>query len=125
MSASLVVHETFDAGGALVRTTLAVEGEVLVLRENGVAIGQLAEEWLAPVFRRYGKPLADDVRPTKPGIALPGGGELRPLRHLATYDVIARDYLVLALPGEEPLAELATTIAAALLHLARSAPTQA
>jgi hypothetical protein len=34
--------------------------------------------------------------------------------------VIARDYLVLDLPGQEPLCALAVTVAGALVHLARA-----
>jgi len=42
------------------------------------------------------------------------------LRHRARYDVIARDFLVLTRPDAPPLAELSTSIAAALVHLART-----
>ena len=38
----------------------------------------------------------------------------------ALYDVIARDFVVLEREGRAPVAELATTVAAALVHLARA-----
>jgi hypothetical protein len=45
---------------------------------------------------------------------------LRHVRHLAGYDVIARDYLVHDRgDGTEPLCAMATRVAAALAHLAR------
>lgn len=39
------------------------------------------------------------------------------LRHLARYDVIARDFLVYRTPNEEPITELASAVTAALMHL--------
>jgi hypothetical protein len=71
---------------------------------------------------RYGKPL-------DPTLSLDGldkldlvdGCALYHLRHLARYDVIARDFVVWASPGHEPLAELGAAVAAALIHLAKIA----
>ena len=54
-----------------------------------------------------------------PKIDLGGGRTLQRIRHLARYDVIARDFLVWCAPGREPLVELAVTISGALEHLAR------
>ena len=46
---------------------------------------------------------------------------LRHVRHLAIYDVIARDYLVYEAPHREPMCALATIVAGALGHLGRAA----
>ena len=53
-------------------------------------------------------------------LRLAEGESLRHLRHLAGYDVIARDYLVYEHPNGEALCALAATVAAALLHLGRA-----
>ena len=71
-------------------------------------------------MRRYGKPLADDVTLHGARLVLPAGRSVVLLRHLARYDVIAKDYLVYSSPDAPPLAELAGSIAAALLYLARA-----
>jgi hypothetical protein len=76
---------------------------------------------LEAVMTRFGKPLDPDVRLAEVGALDVGEGRtLRHVRHLARYDVIARDYLVYA-PGAEPLCVLAVTAAGALEHLARAA----
>ena len=46
---------------------------------------------------------------------------LRHVRHLAGYDVIARDYLVYEAPGAAPSCVMATNVAGALRHLALAA----
>jgi hypothetical protein len=79
---------------------------------------ELPREVLEKVMERYARPLADEVA-LPPGIPIGDGCTLHLLRHRARYDVIARDFLVLARPGQEPIAELSTTIAAALAYLAR------
>jgi hypothetical protein len=43
------------------------------------------------------------------------------VRHLAGYDVVKRDYLVLEAGGTEALCAPGATVAAALQHLARAA----
>jgi len=52
---------------------------------------------------------------------LPDGEILRHVRHLAGYDVIARDYVVYESPDHETSCALAATVSAALLHLGRAA----
>jgi hypothetical protein len=73
------------------------------------------------VLDRFGAP----VEPSESLIAVGAlplweGHTLRHVRHLARYDVIARDYLVYESPGGEPRCALATTVAGALAHLARA-----
>ena len=91
---------------------LGVEGELDV---------ELPLEMLTRVMARYGKPLAEGIALAGPRLELAGGTVLCRIRYLARYDVIAKDYLVLARPGEVPLVELCTSIAGALVHLARVA----
>jgi hypothetical protein len=73
-------------------------------------------------MRRYGAPFDPEatiaVMATLP---LADGRELRHVRHLAGYDVIARDYLVFEVAPGVSVCALATTIAGALAHLARAA----
>jgi hypothetical protein len=80
---------------------------------------ELPREVLEKVMERYAKPLADGIE-LPPGLPLGDGCTLHLLRHRARYDVIARDFLVLSRPNREPIAELATTIAAALAFLFRA-----
>ncbi len=73
------------------------------------------------VMERYGKPIDPPFPPALETLALSGGAKLVRFRHLATYDVIARDYLMYEAPQKEPVCELATAVTAALSHLARAA----
>jgi hypothetical protein len=121
----LKVHETTTASGDLSPVYVRDEGGALVV---ATAEGDfpLPDGALDAVMARYGKPL-------EPGEALAGvaaldlgaGRALRHVRHLARYDVIARDYLVYDRPDGEALCALATTVAGALEHLARAASTRA
>jgi len=73
------------------------------------------------VMRRFGGPL-DPAQPlAEVGTLDIGEGRvLRHVRHLARYDVIARDYVTYSVPGHEALCALATTVAGALAHLGRA-----
>ncbi len=115
-----VVDERIDDRGAARCTRLeTVPGGLrVVVGEEEAGFVSLAA--LDAVMARYGKPLAEDVTPRGPSLDLGDGRALHRLRHLARYDVIARDFIVLVRPEREPLAELATTIAGALVHLARA-----
>ena len=107
--------------GALERTRLSREhGELRIRIDHEPALA-LPDGALERVMRRYGRPLADNVAAEGPALDLGGGRALRRLRFRPRYDVIARDYLVLEEPGQEPLAELAIAVTAALVHLARAA----
>lgn len=72
------------------------------------------------VMHRYGKPL-DPAHDPGDGqsITLGVGKSLHHMRFRAAVDVEARDYLVLRGHGEDPVAALATGVAAALRFLAR------
>ena len=74
---------------------------------------------VAAVMRRFGKPLEMDAPPAEETLDLGAGQTLARFRFLRRYDVIARDYLVYAAPGAEPLCEMATAVTGALEHLAR------
>jgi hypothetical protein len=121
----LKVHETTRADGSLAPVFLALDRGVLVLTSDQGAM-DLPDGSLEAVMARFGKP----IEPKEPlmeiaAMDLGRGRTLRHVRHLATFDVIARDWLVYAVPSEatpsEPLGALAATVAGALLHLARAA----
>ncbi len=120
----ILLHEHFADDGAAERTTLTLEGSDLrIALERG---GALREAHLVPpelvrgIFRRYGKPLDEGTKPLAPALRLSDGSSLAALRHLARFDVVARDWLVWSALGEEPLAELSTSVSAALWHLVRA-----
>jgi cob(I)alamin adenosyltransferase len=77
---------------------------------------------LAHVMARYGAPIEDGAKLTDvDALDLGGGARLRYVRHLARFDVIAKDWLVYEADGAEPLCALANTVAGALAHLTRAA----
>lgn len=121
---SIVIHEHTNAADALVRIELSFEEGTLALVSEGQA-RPLPAGALDAVMRRYGKPLAPETLHA-PGFGLQasldlgGGRTLGRFRFRPRYDVIARDYLALFSPGEEPLCELAAAVTAALDHLAKS-----
>lgn len=114
----LTISERIQDDGTRETVTLDAQGGELWVRVGSGSPARLPEGALEGVMTRYGKPLAGDIRLDGPGLDVGGGGVLRLLRHLARYDVIARDYLVWSAPGREPLAELAVAVSAALVHLA-------
>ncbi len=120
----LKVHESTTARGDLSPVYVRDDGGALVV-VTAEGDFPLPDGALDAVMARYGKPL-------EPGEALAGvatldlgaGRALRHVRHLARFDVIARDYLVYDRPDGEALCALATTVAGALEHLARAAQRQ-
>jgi hypothetical protein len=122
----LKVHETTTESAqsgesGLASVFLRFEDGVLALVSDEGAF-PLPDGALEAVMTRYGAPLET----AEPLIAvdvldLGDGRGLRHVRHLARYDVIARDYLVYEGRGREPLCALATTVAGALAHLGRAA----
>jgi hypothetical protein len=117
----LRIHETTRADGSLGPIFLFIEDRVLGLRSDEGAF-TLPDGALEAVMSRFGKPLDVSEQLTPVGaLELGDGRMLRHVRHLARWDVIARDWLVLEVAGEEPLCALATTVAGALGHLARAA----
>jgi hypothetical protein len=115
----ITIHESTDATGQRIRMRLTAEaGRLAVL--VGSEVLPLPDGALQAVMKRYGKPL--DVTPQpkiEEELAVGPGLILGRFRFLSRYDVIARDYIVLYAPNNEPLCELATSVAAALHHLAR------
>ncbi len=118
----LKIHETTTASGELSSVFLQLdEGGVLALVSGEGAV-PLPASSLDHVMSRLGQPLDSAERVAEVGMLDLGGGlVLRHVRHLARYDVIARDYLIYCVPGQEPLCALATTVAGALAHLGRAA----
>ena len=117
----LKVHEVTKADGSLAPVFLFVEDGVLGITSDEGALA-LPDGALAAVMARFGMPLETSERLVDvDSLDLGGGRVLRHVRHLAVYDVIARDYLVYEVAGAEPVCALATTVAGALGHLGRAA----
>jgi hypothetical protein len=116
----LLVDQRALPDGTYTRTFLETRDGALVLCIDDEIEAEISVEIFAAVIRRYGKPLADEVTVTGDRLDLPRGDSLVLLRHLATYDIIAKDYLVYTCPPDPPIAELATSIAGALTYLVRS-----
>jgi hypothetical protein len=122
-----LLHEFHDREGVPRRTWLERSGAHLSLLEESAdgAIDAMAlpPGSVAAVVGRYARPLDQSwiEIPDAGGLPLPQGGRLVRVRFRPRYDVIAKDYLVFVSEGCEPVAELATTLSAAFLHLARAA----
>jgi hypothetical protein len=116
----LKVHETTGPTGALVPIYLRFDESVLAMVEGEEAF-PLPEGALDAIMKRYGAPLDPAAGVTSIGaLDLGCGRQLRCVRHLARYDVIARDYLVYETAHGEPLCALATTVTGALAYLGRA-----
>ena len=116
------IHEFSSASGELSAVYLRVNADQLeVVSDDGA--WPLPQGALRAILARFGAPFDAEARiSTIASLDLPGGEVLRHVRHLAGYDVIARDYIVYEAPPEEALCALSTTVAAALLHLGKAAP---
>jgi len=116
----LKIHEMTTASGQLAPVFLRADaGTLALVGEEDIPLPDGA---LEAVMGRYGKPLGEGVSLVPvAAIDLGEGRALRHVRHLALYDVIARDYLVYERPDGEALCALATTVAGALDHLGRAA----
>jgi hypothetical protein len=121
MPRAMKIHETTRADGTFSPVDVrVVDGELVVESQDGACA--LPAGALAKVMTRYGASLEAGAKLTDvDAIDVGGGARLRHVRHLARYDVIAKDWLVYDAPGEEPICALANTVAAALVHLARVA----
>jgi hypothetical protein len=119
----LKIHELTSEAGVLggVFLRVAGDGQTLEVVDPAVSL-PLPPDALDKVLARYGAPFDPDAPIAVIGeLALGDGRRIRQVRHLAGYDVIARDYLVLDLPNGESLCALGTTVAGALQFLARAA----
>ena len=113
----LKVHEFIGAGGEPRYVFLSQEGLGLVLVSDDGNL-QLPVGALRAVMTRYGAPFDPDANSVRQAtLPLECGATLHHVRHLAGYDVIARDYLVYEEPGRAALCVMATTAAGALRHL--------
>jgi|ERR1019366_1658827 hypothetical protein len=120
LSALFLLHETTRADGSLERIHLLERDAILFLVDDD-GEHALPEGALAIVMQRYGKPIDPPFPRAIETLALADGSKLVRFRHLAVYDVIARDYVMYEVPENEAVCELATAITAALSHLARAA----
>jgi len=117
----LKIREFTDATGALAAICLRCTDGVLELVHDANVVA-LPQKALDAVMARYGDPFDSEARIAVVGtLALGPGRTLRHVRHLAGYDVIARDYLVYDAPDAQPLCALSTTVARGLEHLATRA----
>jgi hypothetical protein len=116
----LKIHETTTAAGAFASVALDVRDDTLVLVDGG-AERALPSGSIPAVLRRFGAPIEPETKLNEIArLALPDGGVLRHVRHLARFDVIGKDWLVWEPPAGESLIALATTVAGALAHLAKA-----
>jgi hypothetical protein len=117
----LKIHELTDEQGQYSGVYLQVDdGSLQIVDAHGAL--SVPRGALEKVLERYGAPFDPDAAITVVGeLALGAGQRLRQVRHLAGYDVVPRDYLVLDLGVGEPLCCFGATVAAALQHLARAA----
>jgi hypothetical protein len=114
----LKIRELTDASGALAAVFLGMTNGALVL-VRGDDVVALPARALEAVMARYGAPFDPEASITVAGtLDLGDGRSVRHVRHLAGYDVIARDYLVYEGPGTASLCAMATTVARGLEHLA-------
>ena len=117
----LKIHEFILPSGELGSVLLRRDGEHLRLVSDD---GELAlpAGALRAVMLRYGAPFDEQAMSQSQGfLELGAGVSLRHVRHLAGYDVIARDYLVYAEPGLEAVCAMATNVAGALRYLGLAA----
>ena len=116
----LLLNERFGQDGRREPIRLVRQGSGLSVRVGDESLLLLPAAAVPAVFRRFGRALDPAVDLVPERFSLGDGSFLVRLRHRARYDVIARDYLVWLPADGEALVELATSISAALLHLARA-----
>lgn len=115
----MLLDERITADGVRSCTWIVCDGTHVQIRDDehgGHVLGTLPAAALDRIMARYGRPLDADV-PLEGESVSCGIGTLQRLRYRAAVDAEARDYLVWARPGQEPLACLAITVTAALRFL--------
>ena len=118
---ALKIHEFILPSGELSGVFLRRDAERLLLSSDDGEL-ELPVGALRAVMLRYGAPFdADATSHSHGALELSAGASLRHVRHLAGYDVIARDYLVYAEPGLEAVCAMATNVAGALRYLGLAA----
>jgi len=119
--AMLKIHEFILPSGELSAVLLRrVDDQLRLVGDDGELT--LPPGALRAVMLRYGAPFDRDAPCQREGkLQLEADAVLEHVRHLAGYDVIARDYLVYSEPGLEPLCVMATSVAGALRHLGLAA----
>jgi len=119
--ASITIHERTTELGTLQQTTLVVHDGGLAL-VTGSQTAPLPDGAVEAVLARYGKPMAiaESDAAVEESLDLGEGRRLIRFRFRPRFDVIARDYLALCVPGQDPVCELAIAVTGALEHLARS-----
>ncbi len=118
----LKIDETSTASGELASVFLRIDDGVVSLVDERGAFA-LPSNAVDAVMRRYGMPFdeSDSQRITRVASLDLGNATLHHVRHLARFDVIARDWLVYERPEHEAMCVLACDVARALAHLARAA----
>lgn len=116
----LLIDERILAGGEHARVWASVADGRVLLEDDAGALGALPVLALDRVMVRFGRALDPEIALADEALACGGGRVLRRLRFHARVDTEARDYLVWERPGEEPIAAISTTVAAALRHLVAS-----
>jgi hypothetical protein len=114
----LLLDERITADGTVARTWADVDGARFVLSDDRGAIGALPFAAVERVMARFGRALDPEIEVVEGDVLVLGDRRLRRLRYHAIVDAEGRDYLVWERPGAEPLAGIATTVTAALRHLA-------
>lgn len=113
----LLLDERIKPDGSHARTFAeAIGGDHVEIRDDDGARGRLSLVAVDRVMCRYGRPLDENIVLDGEVLVL-GAYRLRRLRHFASVDVEARDYLVWERPDGEPLACIATMVTAALRYL--------
>lgn len=120
----LKIHEVTTPSGDLSGVYLrAAHATLEIVDESGawpVPAGALEK-----VLTRYGAPFDPEARIIEVAeLSLGEGKRLRHVQHLAGYDVVMRDYLVLESGDDEVLCAPGATVAGALQHLARAVAAQ-
>ena len=117
----LKIHELTNGAGQLESVYLRVADPQTLEVVDSAGVLPLPRHALEKVLARYGAPFDAQARITAVAeLELGAGQRLRHVRHLAGYDVVARDYLVLDSGEGEALCAPGATVAGALLHLARA-----